>query len=159
MSGFSQYPDDSGMIIGEAYQLEYSKRQGQWTLRHPHDKRRAWRDESLIGLVEKTLHTKMSYRYAVIGRDGYEIRLQSQLFEGVLLAIAGRPRQVVIPPEFEADYSEQEMGLLRRWQELLIAGTASSEKAPVDAQSLSFRDAMEIISELDGVSGDERPSD
>lgn len=138
------------MIVGEAYQLEYSKHNGQWTLRHPSDRRRAWRDSSLLGLVETTLGSSLCYRYNLIGHDSRAFQPQSRSFEGVLLAIAGHPTQVVIPPELECDYSAQELEFARRWQELLVAGTASGEEAPIDAQSLSFKDALELISEAKG---------
>lgn len=146
MRGFESYPEDSGMIVGEAYQLEYSKRQGQWTLRHPIDRRRAWRDSSLLGLVESVLRDTLIYRYDLTGHNTGTFQPHSRSFEGILLAVAGHPQEFVIPPEFEGDYSRQELDFVRRWQEILVAGTASDEEVPIDAQSLSFQDALDLIS-------------
>lgn len=146
MSGLANYLEDSGMIVGDAYQLEYSKRNGQWTLRHPSDRRRAWRDGSLFGLAESVVGSNMTYRYTLSGRDMGGFQPRSRSFEGILLAVAAHPREFCIPAEFEEDYSKQELDFIRQWQEILVAGTASANKAPIDVQSLSFQDALRIIS-------------
>lgn len=158
MSDFANCPEDSGMIVGDAYQLEYSKRNGYWTLRHPSDRRRAWRDSSLLGLVETVLRDTLTYRYDLNGRNTGSFQPHSHSFEGVLLAVAGYPNEFTIPPEMEGDYSAQELDFIKRWQELLVAGTASAAVAPIDAQSLTFQDALELISSAQrptGGKGDE----
>ena len=138
--------DDSGLIVGDAYQLEYSRRRGSWMLRHPTDLRRAWSDASLLGLAEKVIGEALDYRYDIKGHDSSQLQLRSRSFEGVLLACAGHPTLFNVPPELEGDYSERELQFLRKWQEILLAGTASTEEPPIDAQSLSFKEALEIIS-------------
>lgn len=145
MENFVHYPEDSGMIVGDAYHLEYSKRNRQWTLRHPSDRRRAWRDTSLFGLVESVVHDALVYRYSLSDRDLGDFQPFSRTFEGILLAVASHPKEFFIPEECKEDYSGQELAFIMRWQEILIAGTASDEEAPVDVQSLSFKDAMELI--------------
>ena len=115
-------------------------------LRHPTDKRRAWSDTSLLGLAESVSGASLDYRYDIAGHDSTQFQPHSRSFEGVLLACAGHPKTFSIPPELECDYSEQELRFIRKWQELLVAGTASPDEPPIDPMSLSFRDALEIIS-------------
>lgn len=141
------FADDSGLIVGEEYRLEYSRRRGSWILRHPTDRRLAWVDSSLLSLVEKATETPIVYRYDLFGHDSRAFQPCSHSFDGVLLAVAGHPREFNIPPELEGDYSAAELDLIRRWQSLLVAGTASAEQPPVDAQSLSFKEALELISQ------------
>lgn len=138
--------DDSGLIVGDAYQLEYSRRRGTWMLRHPTDQRRAWSDGSLLGLAEKVTGESLDYRYDIAGHDSSQLQPRSRSFEGVLLACAGHPKLFNVPPELECDYTERELQFLRKWQEILVAGTASTDEPPIDAQSLSFKEALEIIS-------------
>lgn len=139
------FVDDSGLIIGEEYQLEYSRRRGTWFLRHPSDKRRAWKSGSLLSLVAAVTGEPMRYRYGIASHDAADGQPNARTFEGVLLAVAAHPREFSIPGEFEGDYSQQELATLRRWQELLIAGTASQNKPPLDVDGMSFADAMGLV--------------
>lgn len=139
---------ESGMLSGERFVLEYSKRNRTWALRHPIDRRRAWREPSLLELVETTTRSSVSYRYDIDGHDSNAFQPHSHSFEGVLLAVAGHPYTFSIPDRLRGDYSQQELDLIDRWQRLLVAGIASDDGTPpIDAMSLTFRDALRIMDE------------
>lgn len=128
-------------------------------LRHPSDKRRAWSDSSLLGLAEQVTGKSLDYRYDITGHDSTQLQLRSRSFEGVLLACAGHPKEFSVPPELEGDYSEKELSFLRGWQEILVAGTASPDEPPIDARSLSFKDALELISSAPSTTRKSDPED
>ena len=138
--------DESQELKGERFVLEYSKRTPTWALHSPSDYRRAWRQQSLYDLVEVAAGASLMYRYDIEGHDSDKFQPHAHSFEGVLLAVAGHPYTFSIPERLQEDYSQQQLEFVSKWQKLLVGGLGGAEP-PIDAQSLSFKEALHLMDE------------
>lgn len=138
--------DESQELKGARFVLEYSKRTRTWALHSPTDYRRAWREQSLYDLVEVASGASLVYRYDIQGHDSDRFQPHAHSFEGVLLAVAGHPYTFSIPEHLRGDYSQQQLDFVDKWQRLLIGGVDGAEP-PIDAQSLSFKEALHLMDE------------